>query len=218
MCISYISAERTIRSKKIAEILKIVDKIANILCADSVITEDEQVIIKYGLEMMYNNLLGLAITLVVSAVFASLVEGLLLWIILFPLRKYAGGYHAKTKGKCIVVSIALLIIAFGVWNKNVCLTWQYVAISQFLCLIIFFIAPIDNINKSLDKIEVYVYKNKVRVLLTFQELIIVFAILIECERLFGIITMCYLIVAIVVIAEMLNSKMIFGKKDNREGE
>ena len=179
------------------------DRVANILYADKIISKEEQVIVKYGLEIAGSNVLGFVITLVIGRLFASLLEGLLLWMLLFPLRKYAGGYHAKTKGKCIVISIGLLIIAFSFWNKNVHINVEYLIISQIFCIVIFFMTPVENRNKPLEEVEINIYKHKTRILLIFQELLLAISIIIEWEKGFKIITMCYLIVFIIVMVGKL---------------
>lgn len=88
------------------------DRIADFLFKGGNITDEEKEIICFGLESLEGNLLGIGLTLIVGMCFRQVREAILLWWLLFPLRKNAGGYHAKTKTKCMLISLIILIIAF----------------------------------------------------------------------------------------------------------
>lgn len=85
------------------------DRIADFLFKGGNITDEEKEIICFGLESLEGNLLGIGLTLIVGMCFRQVREAILLWWLLFPLRKNAGGYHAKTKTKCMLISLIIII-------------------------------------------------------------------------------------------------------------
>ena len=82
------------------------------LSKEGIIADEEREIVRFGLESLEGNMLGIVLTLTVGICFKRVEEAMLLWLWLFPLRKNAGGYHAETKGKCFFISAAMLIAAF----------------------------------------------------------------------------------------------------------
>lgn len=83
------------------------DRIADFLFKGGNITDEEKEIICFGLESLEGNLLGIGLTLIVGICFRQVREAILLWWLLFPLRKNAGGYHAKTKTKCMLIFLKI---------------------------------------------------------------------------------------------------------------
>ena len=81
------------------------------LLRDKVISLEEVEIVEYGLENLGSSLLRMFITLLIGYCFDFLRGSFLLWLLIFPLRKNAGGYHAETKGKCLLFSSAMLFVS-----------------------------------------------------------------------------------------------------------
>lgn len=70
------------------------------LLRDHIISADDYDIVRYGLENIGSNLAGIFIVLAIGGIFGHILDGFVLWLMVFPLRKHAGGYHAKTRAKC----------------------------------------------------------------------------------------------------------------------
>ena len=66
---------------------------------DGVVAPEDAEIVRYGLEALADNVLAFLLTTLIGFFYGSLLSGIALWMLTFPLRKYAGGYHAKTKGQ-----------------------------------------------------------------------------------------------------------------------
>lgn len=58
---------------------------------------EESEFVSYGLENFKNDLAGTMMTILIGACFTCMLEGVLLWGLMYPLRKNAGGLHANTK-------------------------------------------------------------------------------------------------------------------------
>ena len=76
------------------------ERMVDSLSKEGIIADEEREIVRFGLESLEGNMLGIVLTLTVGICFKRVEEAMLLWLWLFPLRKNAGGYHAETKGKC----------------------------------------------------------------------------------------------------------------------
>lgn len=91
--------------------------------------------------------------LIVSTYMGNIVIGILFEINYSILRIYAGGYHAKTRNKCMILTYT---------SKILCL-WVCFEVSigdkimrDLLCVVttvIICIAPVENENRPLNKIE-----------------------------------------------------------------
>lgn len=161
---------------------------------EGIISDEDKEIVRFGLESMEGNLQGIGLTLVVGICFNRVGEALLLWLLLFPLRKNAGGYHAATKKRCLFMSVVMLIIAFIVFGV-------YMLVFYGICVVIagcviWFLAPIANPSKELDAVEYKVYRRRTRIALGVETAIFVLALSIEWEMAVRSICMTFFIVCV----------------------
>lgn len=147
------------------------------------IPDSEREIIRYGVEGILNNLLGIFIALTVGIFCDCVFESFIFWIFFWILRKHAGGFHAKTKIRCLIMSVVLLFIAFEFllkagWTINV-YTW-IMAIGSGC---IFYLAPVETHNKQLDEEEFRVYRKRTRMILSIQLILYVLSLILGGEQL-----------------------------------
>ena len=90
-----------------------IDWILEILKESGAVGNNNETIVKYGLQKAGSFLLDLIITFICAAFFGIPIEGLVFWIVLFVQRMYIGGYHAKTQLRCLFISWIVTIISFG---------------------------------------------------------------------------------------------------------
>ena len=170
--------------------------IAKKLLDSKIISVEEVEIVQYGLEAIVSNFTGLAITLAIGSCFGYTGESIILWLLLFLLRKNAGGYHAETRKKCIFCSTVILIVSFILYTQ---INWfQYISleISILLASIIFFMAPVESANMRLDMTEKIVYRKRTRIVLLVQILILFVSILLSWERMIEMISICFFVVGV----------------------
>lgn len=110
-------------------------------------------ILETGLERLKSNILIFLFVLIVSTYMGNIVIGILFEINYSILRIYAGGYHAKTRNKCMILTytskILCLLVCFEVSIGDKIM-------SDLLCVVttvIICIAPVENENRPLNKIE-----------------------------------------------------------------
>lgn len=98
-------------------------------------------------------------------------ESLIFLMALIPLRMYAGGYHASTRGRCACISAVLILII------------KYSTLSSLTALILggieagilYYLIPVDG-NEKLEDIEREVYRKKGRNILIMETLLFVITI------------------------------------------
>lgn len=166
---------------------------------DGIIMPENAEIVQYGLVALAGNLLSGVITLGIGYCFGCALSGLVLWMLIFPLRKYAGGYHAKTRRSCFFISIGMLLLAFTLLYR---VDWQlelYFSVVIISGIYIFLNAPISNANKVLDVVEQKVYRKCTRIVLGL-EVIIFFAIwVLRLDRLIAVVPMCFSVVGMFMV-------------------
>ena len=172
------------------------DRMAESFYKGGIITDEEKEMIRFGLESLEGNLLGVGLTLAVGICFKQVGEALLLWLLLFPLRKNAGGYHAATKTRCLFVSAVILIAAFmtfAVFERTLIF---YGICAMIAGCVIWVLAPVDNPSKQLDAVECKVYRRRTRIVLGTESVIFIFALLFKWEITIRSVCMAFSMVAI----------------------
>lgn len=80
------------------------------------IEENEVDAVRYYVEVFFNEYLQLCLTLIIGYVMGLLLETLFYLVVFVALRKYSGGYHAKTILMCNVISYTLYFCAFYLYR------------------------------------------------------------------------------------------------------
>lgn len=112
-------------------------------------------IIQYGIEREKIILVSIAIILGLGCVFDIFYLSIIFSLAFCALRRYAGGYHAKTQKRCYVISLIILIMSFIIMKyiSKLDHVEGLILLMAFCCGIIWNFAPIENKNKSLDELE-----------------------------------------------------------------
>ncbi len=188
--------------------MKLAAMLTKSLLNDNVILEDETNIITYGLENLIGNIVGILVILVMGAFFHHTLDSFMVWLLAFPLRKYAGGFHAKTRGRCLITSITMILISFVIFFQ---FEWEMMTIfliALAFSIIIFFLAPVGNPNKPLDELEHKMYQMKSRGFLLVEGMVLCFALCFKQERMVIAITICFFMVGISLLAGTVKLKYI----------
>lgn len=202
-----VSVSGTQASQVFEKVLRAEKVLAGMLLRDGVISPDEVEIVEYGLENLGSSLLGMLITLMIGFCFDFLFGSFLLWLLIFPLRKNAGGFHAKTKGRCLLFSSAMLLVSIISFVK---IRWSEIGrllVSAFFFVVIFFMAPVENDNKHLDQAEFKVYRKRTRIILFLEGTLFIPALAFDWKRLFTVITIDFFIVGISLLAGKVKLQM-----------
>lgn len=136
-----------------------------------VIDSENQEIYQYGILILIMNIVDTMSILLIAFIFNNLIIGVFYLIGFCFLRKYAGGYHAKSIIGCyvmtVVFSIAIfimsylckmpLLIIFIIWGLG----------SLIICVF----APVQNVNRVLDTIEYEKFRKRAIYILCVESLI-----------------------------------------------
>ena len=169
------------------------------LLRDNVISSEEVEVVEYGLENFGSSLLGMSIALLIGYCFGFLRGSFLLWLLIFPLRKNAGGYHAETKSRCLFYSSAILLVSVICFVQVEWLDLGYILVVGFFFAIIFLLAPVENDNKRLELVEYRVYRKRARIILLLEGTLFATAVTFKWEELIAVITIGFFIVGMSLI-------------------
>lgn len=186
--------------------MKVAAVLTENLLADNIISKKEVNIINYGLESLIGNIIGLLVILVIGAFFDHIIDSLIVWLLAFPLRKYAGGFHARTRGRCLITSMGLNLVSYIIFFQCRWKTMDIFLMALTFSIIIFFLAPVGTPNKPLDKSEKTVYRRRTREFLVLEEILLIFALCINLERLVTAITICFFMVGMSLLAGKVKSE------------
>lgn len=132
-------------------------KITEWLIANKAVDVEDRELYEYAIYSMLITVSPLFLVLIIGMLMGTLVEGVFLIIPFMCIRKYSGGYHAKSFSTCFVTSCGLLVlcmylaayIEYGVWSS-------VLAVISVIGLSIW--SPIDSDNRRLDADENTRYK------------------------------------------------------------
>lgn len=124
--------------------------------------EERAELVKYGLERGKTILLSVLVVLILGYFFGVLWKSIIFYISFCLLRRYAGGFHAESQGRCYIVSLMILIISILCMKWANCSIGINIFVQATSLVLIFILAPVENKNRKLDDIEQKRYKKKTR--------------------------------------------------------
>ena len=88
------------------------------LVENGTIHDSEQEIYVYGFFMFLSHMFYLLVACILGIVFNCFIESVIFYVLFQSIRRYAGGYHAKTETKCEIlstISIALCVFVIKIY-------------------------------------------------------------------------------------------------------
>ena len=132
------------------------------LSKKQVVPDATKEIYEYGIELIISGIIGIFNVMIISVIEGYMWHGLIFLMCIIPIRTYTGGYHADTYFRCNVAFLGTFICSVVMWK--LCKIYNLSAVIWILTLLSFvlvgYIAPIDNQNKTLSKAEKEIYKKK----------------------------------------------------------
>lgn len=124
---------------------------------------------------LFFNLLTWGTLLFLGFVFNCVPRCLLFLILYLPLRIYAGGFHAKTKIGCYLIS-AFTFLFVVLYPADTTIHFYHLVFPCISTCIIYYFSPVSATNKPLDDLEALHYKKMARKIL-FSEILFFLLIL-----------------------------------------
>lgn len=149
-----------------------IDKLVDRAIVLNAIEETDAEIYRYS----YSVLLMLLPTVVLVLLFGSLLGCFLgsavMLLFFIPLRQFTGGMHSDSKAKCLAVTLVIFLALMAVpalGILEIAFTVQAVLVLPATVLV-FMLAPQDDVNKPLSDNEKRHYKKVARIVLTIEVL------------------------------------------------
>lgn len=160
---------------------KLSSKISDLLIRKSVIDSEDQELYVYGFFILLSQILYFIIAVIFGIIFNVLLQSVVFYIAFQFIRKYAGGYHASTEGRCEIMStLSILACIVMIWlSRSYDFSLLLFCISLVAVLVIAVLCPLDTLEKPLSNKELK-YFRKISWLILF-----IIAALIVVSYIFG---------------------------------
>ena len=123
------------------------------------IDDERQEVVVYGAIMLLNICISILAVIFLGLIFGVLCEAILFSLVVSILRKYSGGIHASSPGKCAffgaIISVgAGLIINHLIYGIDITIVMSFSILFLVISfLIIYKYAPVDSINKPITDVK-----------------------------------------------------------------
>ncbi|HHV13371.1 MAG TPA: accessory gene regulator B family protein [Clostridiales bacterium] len=188
----------------------LIDKIGNRFVRDGIITEEDKELYTFGMQQGIIMLLNIISTIIIGIIFNMVWQSVVFLMAYMPLRSYAGGYHARTQGRCYLVSLLITVVAL-LGMKEI----QWTSLSGLLSVIIsagiiYLMTPVEDANKPLSELERIAYKKKTRRILLL-EILIALAFWFINQEISVCFIMIFIILSIMLLLGAWNNKRLINK-------
>jgi accessory gene regulator B len=158
---------------------QIAEHITNIFVHNKVISKEDKEIYLFGMEQMIIFILDMVSILILGMIFSEILASIIIAFSFMCLRRYAGGYHATTLGRCYFITMFMIAISLSVVKFVDFNILQSVIIMMLSGFVIFILTPVENKNKCLDDVEKIVYRKKGVLILGMEILLAIIGTLIN---------------------------------------
>ncbi|QNU65629.1 accessory gene regulator B family protein [Ruminiclostridium herbifermentans] len=123
-------------------------------------------ILYFGFQAIYGDIIKLIIVILISSALKSLLQVLALTFAFVLLRRYAGGFHMDTEGKCIISTVCSFVIPGTLISKisfEFNTVWIIIIIAVAFVICLFLLkkyAPKDCVNRPIEEDEAAIFKRK----------------------------------------------------------
>lgn len=148
-------------------------KVSNIVCwliKNGAIDKDEYELYEYAIYSLLLLWTPMIIAIVFGIIMNEILKGVIMIIPFMLIRKYSGGYHAKSIRVCLTIS-SILMCTFFIILKNIQVSIAFNVITCFSALIIAIFSPVDSANRRLEDTEVKRF-SKISIMISFFVLLI----------------------------------------------
>lgn len=176
-------------------------KVARILCEDEKHTDNYE-LYEYAIYILLSSAFHIATVIVLGLVFNLLTESLVFYLSFIAIRKFAGGYHAKTPTRCYVFSVisSIIMLCLIKYANSVGNIFTYLLIIfELLCVVlIILMSPLDTENNPLNSYEKKWYKTFAVLISVCIFIISLFCVLTELRNI-GFSLICGVIMSTLVL-------------------
>ena len=125
------------------------------LLSNGTISDEDKDLYIYGLFMLFSHLMFFIIACIFGLILGCIFESIIFYIAFQFIRRYAGGYHAKTETRCEIMSALSILCCIVIIKCSKMYDINIVLLSTSLvfAVLIFIFCPLDTPEKPLTKKE-----------------------------------------------------------------
>lgn len=126
----------------------------------NMISENEYELYHYGLFVVLSDLWLFIFTLMMGVIFKIALSSVVFFVIFFVIRRFAGGFHAKTELHCQMISLSFLFLSvLTIKYLFFCISGKYLLVINLVCVIVLnLVSPADTPQKPLTISERKMFK------------------------------------------------------------
>jgi len=182
----------------------VANKLIDFLQKHTTISDQNRDIYLFGLELYIDKACHILLILAISLLYRRVLEGAVFVILYSLIRKLAGGYHAKTSKGCLLFTVFIInIVLYTISHFDFSNTKTFL-FSILGSMFIYFIAPVDCLNKPVT--EQMIKPIKRRLLFILCSIVLVYGILCNLNYSWTMVFPCTIFIQMLVI--------ILGLKDS----
>lgn len=142
----------------------IVNRIVGFLLRNDAIDPDDRDVYEYGLYVLLADILDIGATLIIALLLRILPQTILYHAVFIPLRRSAGGFHASTRIRCFVLSLATWLLAMWLVELTAGVQAISIACSTLTLAAVWRFAPVEHENNPLSGDEMIRLRRKSRII------------------------------------------------------
>ena len=181
---------------------KFSSKLIEFFVSNDLIKNEDKEIYKYAFNIILSSLIHIATVMIIGLCFNLFIESLAFYFSFIAIRKFAGGYHAKTPVRCYAVSVisSIIVLCLIKLSNSVCFIFTYVLIvlELFSVVLILLISPLDTENNPLNSREKKSYKMLAALISTCIFTISTLCVFTGCRNI-GLSMICAIIMSAIVL-------------------
>ena len=141
---------------------KFSSKLIEFFVSNDLIKNEDKEIYKYAVNIILSSLIHIATVMIIGLCFNLFIESLVFYFSFIAIRKFAGGYHAKTPVRCYLFSFAsnIIILCLVKWlsSINTLFIFIFILFEVLGVVLILLISPLDTENNPLTGQEKKMYR------------------------------------------------------------
>lgn len=137
-----------------------------------VINVDEEDVYRFGLECLLLEVIHYSSYIVISFILKMTIPMLVSAMVLIPLRRKSGGYHARTRVRCYLFSCTIVAVVC-LLNKIIFPLWLSIITLLLSNVIVVALAPVENENRSFDQTERKKFRKQALIILMMADMAVI---------------------------------------------
>lgn len=175
---------------------KLLKNVLSCMRTKGLLDENEEDVYRFGLECLLLEVVHYLSYIVIGFVMRMIMPMIVTAMVLIPLRRKSGGFHARTRSGCYLFSCSI-VVAVCLLDKIIFPLWLCTITTFGANAIIFAFAPIENENRTLDQEEQKKFRKQALIILVLADMAIIISHKIHIE-------VCQWLLNGMIVAALLN--------------